>query len=271
MSNPLINLLTIALYLSVGILLWLGLRRAQPTGSAARLGTLSLAAGAILLHSAILYTGLLRGNALDLGLTNAISLVAWVIALLYLIAALTRPIESLGVLIMPVAALTVTMEWLWPIGHLLIENRTPLYSAHIIVSLLSYGLLSIAVVQSLILALQERQLRSHHPGGFLRTLPPLETMENLMFSMIGMGFLLLTLTLVSGIFFSEQVFGKALRFNHHIVLSMIAWLVFGILLAGHWRFGWRGRTALHWTLSGFVLLVLAYFGTKFVLEVVLHR
>ena len=271
MNHSLINLLAIALYLSAGILLWLGLRRAQPATSAARIGILSLAAGAILLHAAILYTGMLRANALDLGLTNAVSLVAWLIALLYLMAALTRPIESLGVLIMPVAAVTVLVEWLWPFGHLLIENRTPLYSAHIIISLLSYGLLSIAVVQSLMLAIQERQLRSHHPGGFLRSLPPLETMENLMFSMIGMGFLLLTLTLVSGVFFSEQIFGKALRFNHHIVLSLVAWLVFGTLLAGHWRFGWRGRTALHWTLTGFALLVMAYFGTKFVLEVVLHR
>ena len=92
-----------------------------------------------------------------------------------------------------------------------------------------------------------------------------------MFSMIGLGFLLLTLTLISGIFFSEAVFGKPLRFTHHILLSLIGWCVFGILLLGRWRFGWRGRTALHWTLSGFVLLALGYFGSKFVLEVILHR
>jgi ABC-type uncharacterized transport system permease subunit len=231
----------------------------------------SLATGAIMLHAAILYTGLLRDNALDLGLTNAVSLVAWVVALTYLISALSRPIESLGVFIMPLAALTLLLEWLWPIGHRLIQNTTPLYSAHIVISLLAYSLLSIAVLQSLMLALQEKQLRSHHPGGFMRTLPPLETMESLMFNMIVMGFVLLTLTLVSGIFFSEKVFGQPLRFSHHIVLSLISWGVFGVLLLGRWRLGWRGRTALHWTLSGFALLMLAYFGTKFVLEVVLHR
>lgn len=271
MTNTFMNLLAMALYLSVGYLLWLGLHRGTHATRAARWGIFSLTAGAVLLHAAILYAGLLRENALDLGLTNAVSLVAWVVAVTYLLSALSRPIESLGVFILPFAAMTMLLEWLWPYGHRLIQNTTPLYSAHIIVSLLAYSLLSVAVVQSLMLALQEKQLRGHHPGGFLRTLPPLETMESLMFSMIGLGFLLLTLTLVSGIFFSEQVFGKPLRFNHHIVLSLISWSVFGVLLVGRWRLGWRGRTALHWTLSGFAFLVLAYFGTKFVLEVVLHR
>ncbi len=270
MSSSFINLLAMALYLSVGYLLWRDLRRGARTTGAARLAIFALTTGAVLLHGAILYSGFLRENALDLGMTNAISLAAWAVALTFLVTALSRPIESLGVLIMPIAALTLLGEWLWPLGHQLIQNSTPLSSAHIVISLLAYSLLSVAVVQSLMLAWQERQLRSHQPSRFLRSLPPLETMESLMFGMIGLGFLLLTLTLVSGIFFSEE-FGKALRFNHHIVLSLISWVVFAVLLLGRWRLGWRGRTALHWTWSGFALLVLAYFGTKFVIEVVLHR
>jgi ABC-type uncharacterized transport system permease subunit len=271
MTNSLLNPLAIGLYLVVGYLLWRGLRASTPAAPSTRLAVLALGSGALLLHVTVLYTGLRHGAALDLGLTNAVSLVASVVVAIYLASSVTRPIESLGVLILPFAALTMLVEWLTPLGHQVIENRTPLYTAHIIVSLLAYSLLCVAVVQSLVLALQERQLRGHHPAGFLRTLPPLETMEGLMFGMIGLGFLLLTLTLVSGIFFSEAVFGKPLRFTHHIVLSLIGWLVFGVLLIGRWRFGWRGRTALHWTLSGFALLVLGYFGTKFVLEVVLHR
>ena len=270
MNSSFINLLAMALYLSVAYLLWRDLRRGAHTVGAARWAIFTLASGAVLLHAAILYSGFLRENALDLGLTNAISLAAWAVALTFLIAALTRPIASLGVLIMPLAALTMLGEWLSPVGHRLIQNSTPLSSAHIVISLLAYSLLSVAVVQSLMLAWQERQLRSHRPSRFLRNLPPLETMESLMFGMIGLGFLLLTLTLVSGIFFSEE-FGKALRLNHHIVLSLISWVVFAVLLLGRWRLGWRGRTALHWTWSGFALLVLAYFGTKFVMEVVLHR
>ncbi len=270
MNSSFINLLAMALYLSVAYLLWRDLRRGARTAGAARLAIFTLAAGAILLHGAILYSGFLRENALDLGLTNALSLAAWAMTLTFLVTALNRPIESLGVFIMPVAAVTLLGEWLWPFGHQLIQNSTPLSFAHIVISLLAYSLLGVAVVQSLMLAWQKRQLRSHQPNRFLRSLPPLETMESLMFGMIGLGFLLLTLTLLSGIFFSEE-FGQALRFNHHIVLSMISWVVFAVLLIGRWRLGWRGRTALHWTWSGFALLVLAYFGTKFVLEVVLHR
>ena len=110
-------------------------------------------------------------------------------------------------------------------------------------------------------------MRQHQPGGYVRALPPMETMESLMFLMIFSGFSLLTLTLVSGVLFSEAVFGKPLQFTHHTVLSIAAWFVFGILLLGHWKLGWRGRTAIPWTLLGFVLLVLAYFGSKFVFEV----
>lgn len=92
-----------------------------------------------------------------------------------------------------------------------------------------------------------------------------------MFQLIVAGFLLLTGTVVSGLFFSEQVFGRPLRLNHHTVLAIVAWLVYGVLLVGRWRLGWRGRTAVRWTVTGFVLLVLGYFGSKFVLEVVLGR
>ena len=102
-------------------------------------------------------------------------------------------------------------------------------------------------------------------------MPPLQTMEELLFQLVAVGFVLLTLTLISGALFSEQLFGRAFVFTHHVVLSMAAWLVFGILLAGHWRRGWRGRSAARWTLAGFALLLLGYFGSRFVLEVLLGR
>ena len=124
---------------------------------------------------------------------------------------------------------------------------------------------------ALLLAVQERRLHGHHPGGFVRALPPVQTMETLMFQLIVAGFLLLTGTVVSGLFFSEQVFGRPLRLNHHTVLAILAWVVYGVLLFGRWRLGWRGRVAVRWTLAGFALLVIGYFGSKFVLEVVLGR
>ena len=270
MTLALLSIPAAALYLSAAVLLWRGLRSGGPLQGGARTGLFALAAGALVLHAALLYGDLFH-TGLNLGLTSAASLVAWAVALLFLAAVLFQPIESLGVLILPVAAATLLLEWLWPTRHLTLPGASPVQAAHIVISLIAYSLLSVAVVQSVVLGLQERALHRREAGGFLRSLPPLETMEHLLFRMIAVGFVLLTLTLVSGVFFSEELFGKPLRFTHHTVLSIIAWAIFGILLTGRRLYGWRGRTAVHWTLAGFTLLVLGYFGSKFVLEVLLGR
>ena len=101
--------------------------------------------------------------------------------------------------------------------------------------------------------------------------PPLLTLERYLFRLIGAGFVLLTLALASGILFSEEVFGKAATFTHKNIFSVAGWLAFAVLLFGRWRYGWRGRTALKWILGGTLLLLLGYLGSKFVLEVLLHR
>ncbi len=270
MTIALLSIPAAALYLSAAVLLWRGLRSGGPLQGGARTGLIALAAGALVLHAALLYGDLFH-TGLNLGLTSAASLVAWAVALLFLAAVLFQPIESLGVLILPVAAATLLLEWLWPTRHLTLPGASPVQAAHIVISLIAYSLLSIAVVQGVVLGLQERALHRREAGGFLRSLPPLETMEHLLFRMIAVGFVLLTLTLVSGVFFSEELFGKPLRFTHHTVLSIIAWAIFGVLLAGRRLYGWRGRTAVRWTIAGFTLLVLGYFGSKFVLEVLLGR
>ena len=226
------------------------------------LGTLGLIA-----HGYVLYNILVQDDGLNLALMNAVNLVAWVITILFLISAFRKPINNLGILVMPLTALLLIGQWLWPGPPLLLSEFSAKESVHIIISLLAYSLLAIAAGQSVLLMVQENQIKHKHPGGFIRALPPMETMESLMFQMILVGFILLTLTLVSGVFFSEEVFGKPLQFNHHIVLSIISWLIFALLLFGRWRFGWRGKAAAIWTLSGFAILMLAYFGTKFVLEI----
>jgi ABC-type uncharacterized transport system permease subunit len=268
--EPVLSLLAIAVYLLTGALLWRRMLADVPTQRGPRIllpGTLG-----VLLHGGLLY-GHLLAQGLNLGFTNAVSLIAWVVAVLFLLASLKRPVHMLGIVIMPIAAFTVLMEWLWPSQPISLPPASVALFAHIIVSLLAYGLLSIAVVQSLLLSVQERRLHGKHKqtNRFLGALPPLETMETLMFQMIGVGFFLLTLTLISGLFFSEVVFGKPLKFTHHIVLSLFAWIAFAVLLLGRWRFGWRGRSAIRWTLGAFSLLVLGYFGTKFVLEILLSR
>jgi len=260
-------LLAFVLYLSAAGLFW----RAQSTGHGrSRSGILVLVAGALILHGSILYGDLFQ-NSLRLGLTTSASLVAWTITALFLLAVLFEPIDSLGILILPLCALSLVGAWQWPGPAGMVWATTPAQASHVIVSLLAYSLLGVALFQAVVLGVQERALHRRQAGGFLKNLPPLETMERLLFRMLGIGFILLTLTLVSGLFFSEQTFGRPLRFNHHIVLSIVAWMVFAVLLVGHWRFGWRGRTATRLTVAGFLLLVLGYFGTKFVLEVILRR
>ena len=270
MTSALLPIPAAILYLSAAGLLWHGLGSGRPLRGGARTGVFALMVGAVILHAALLYGDLFQ-TGLNLGFSTAASLVAWAVVLLFLLAALFQPIESLGPLILPIAAAMLLLEWLWPTRHLALPGASPVQAAHIVVSLLAYSLLSIAVVQGVVLGLQERALHRRQVGGFLRSLPPLETMEHLLFRMIAVGFVLLTLTLLSGVFFSEELFGRPLRFTHHIVLSIIAWAVFAVLLAGRRLYGWRGRTAVRLTLVGFSLLVLGYFGSKFVVEVLLAR
>jgi ABC-type uncharacterized transport system permease subunit len=262
--------LALAFYLAAGLLLVTRLARSEPATPAARMGILALAAGAVVLHAMVLATHLGQDGGINLALTSAFSLIAWSVAVLYVIGSLARPIENLGILILPIAALTLLVEWLWPGQHLLREASGPA-ATHIVISIVAYGLLTLAAVQALLLLVQEERLRHRHPGGFMRVLPPMQTMETLMFQMIGFGFLLLTATVVSGVFFSEEVFGRPFSLTHHVVLSVLGWVVYGILLAGRIVSGWRGVPAIRWTLAGFVLVVLGYFGSKFVLEVILHR
>jgi ABC-type uncharacterized transport system permease subunit len=269
MTNPAPNFLALTFYIAAGLLLILRLTRAKPVGAIDKIGVLSLAASAIVLHAVVLFPDLRLESALNLSLTAAFSLVAWIVAVLYLLASLYRPVDSLGILVMPLAGLIVWVTSSWPTQHP-IAMSSPWQTLHIIVSLLAYSLLCLASAQSLLLLAQERGLKQKHPGG-LRALPPMETTETLMFQMIGLGFGLLTLTVLSGVMFSETVFGKPFRFTHHMVLALCAWIVYAILIFGRWRLGWRGRAAIRWTLAGFVLLVLAYFGSKFVLEVLLGR
>jgi ABC-type uncharacterized transport system permease subunit len=121
------------------------------------------------------------------------------------------------------------------------------------------------------MAVMERRLHRGNVPQFMQNLPPLLTMERLLFRIIFAGFVLLTLTLGSGILFSEELFGKPMQFTHKTVFGILSWIIFASMLAGRALYGWRGRVAMRWTLAGFLSLVLAYIGSKFVLEVLLRH
>lgn len=140
---------------------------------------------------------------------------------------------------------------------------------HIVLSVLGAGLLTLAAAQAITLALQDALLHGGSAHRLVRALPPLQTMERILFVLIGLGFFMLSLSLLSGLLFVEDLLAQHLA--QKTVLSIAAWGVFGGLLWGRWRWGWRGRTAVRWALTGYVVLVLAYFGSKLVLEQILTR
>lgn len=224
---------------------------------------------AVLLHAITLYNNLFVPGGLNIGFFNAVSLITWLIAIMLLLAALAHPLESLGVFLLPLTGVAVSLEMIFPAEHILVTTQALELKLHILMSILAYSLLSIAAVQSVLLAIQDYHLRNKRPGGFIRALPPLQTMETLLFQMIAAGLAILTLSLITGVIYLEDMFAQHLV--HKTLLSIIAWVVFATLLWGRWRFGWRGSTAIRWTLSGFFVLLLAYIGSKWVVEIILER
>ena len=197
------------------------------------------------------------------------SLISMIVVLLLLIASMNKPVEKIGVILFPIAAamLGLDLSFSEKPHHLQIHNWQ--MSTHILTSIIAFSLLNIAAIQAVLYAIQDQQLKSHPPKPFVQSLPPLQTMESLLFQMLGAGLFFLTISLLSGFIFVEDLFGQHLV--HKTVLSILAWVIFSGLILGRIRYGWRGRTAIKLTLSGFLSLLLAYFGSKLVLELILHR
>jgi ABC-type uncharacterized transport system permease subunit len=230
------------------------------------------------LHGASIWFATVEPTAIRIGFAAMLSATLWISVAAYWLESRNLPLDGLRVLVMPCAAIAVILPVLFPGEIIVAQNYSPVFAWHIAISILAYSTLTIAAFHAILMALQEARLHSHHPstrfklfGAVLDRLPALLTMEKLLFRLIAFGFVLLTLTVLSGVIFSEQIFGKAFQWSHKIIFALLSWGLFGLLLAGRlWR-GWRGRTALGFTLTGFATLLLAYVGTRFVLEVVLHR
>ena len=222
------------------------------------------------LHGWLLYSGIFD-RALRFGFAQALSVMMFIGVALYWVESLFYELEGMQPLVLPLAAAAVPLPALFPgLESSGAHAQAFEFKLHLALAMVAYGLFVIALLHATLMAVAERQL---HRRGTLAfpNLPPLLTLETLLFRMIGAAFVFLTLTLLTGIAFSETLFGRALRSDHKTVFALLSWLIFGLLLAGRWRYGWRGRTALRWTLSGFVMLLLAYVGSRFVLEVLLRR
>jgi ABC-type uncharacterized transport system permease subunit len=268
MNQTLVAFLAIAGYLASGTIIAIRLFSDRTGKTLPRYIGITMGMVGAALHALLLYQGMGSEGGLNFNFFGAASLIAWTIILLLMLSALTKPVENLGITLLPLAALTIALDMHFPADHILAANSPWELRIHVLISLLAYSLLAMASVQAILLAIQDYHLRHRHPGGFIRALPPLQTMEALLFEMIGLGFILLTVALLSGFVFLDDLFAQHLV--HKTILSIAAWLVFGMLLWGRHRSGWRGPKALSWTLAGFVVLMLAYFGSKFVLEMVIN-
>lgn len=230
--------------------------------------------GGWLLHGAALGADVLLPSSLRLGFAVMLSATLWISVAAYWLENRNFPLDGLRILVLPCAALAVLLPALFPGSVIPLEGKSAFFSWHVAIAMLAYSTLTIAAFHAVLMALQESRLHGAGTGWLspaLDRLPALLTMERLLFRLIAFGFVLLSLTVLSGIVFSEQLFGKAVKWDHKTVFTMLSWVLFGALLAGRYWRGWRGKLALRFTLSGFATLLLAYVGSRFVLEVVLHR
>jgi ABC-type uncharacterized transport system permease subunit len=236
-----------------------------------------------LMLAAILLHGLSLGWPWDdggfrYGFAKALSATLWIGLVLLWIEGRKVPLEAMRLMVLPIAIVVLLLPLAWPGGDFGALSQRPLFVPHLLAGTLAYGVLLLAALHATLMVWVQRDLQRPMTGAppgrmsqWIGRLPPLMVLERVLFRFIAIGFALLLLTTLSGMLFSEEVFGRPFVLEHKTAFSMIATAFFGVLLAGRAIRGWRGRIATRFTLGGFALLMLAYVGTRFVLEVVLRR
>ena len=258
-----VSLISITLYCSAtGHLAW-HIHKGQAVN---KVIFFALSIAAIALHSYSSATTLSTAEGFQFGFFKIGSLFGCLTALLTLAACLYRPVENLALLSFPVAAISIisSLSAVTETSPVHISNQI---LVHIILSIFAYSVLTVAGGQAILLAIQDYRLKRKQTEGIVKLLPPLQTMEHLLFEMLWVGVFLLSASIFSGLVFLDDLFAQHLV--HKSILSISAWVVFAGLLMGRYFLGWRGTLAIRWTLVGFSLLMLAYFGSKLVLEVFL--
>ena len=247
---------------------WLAVRSVRVNPAARPLEAVLAALMGVLVHAYLLFGAIDSAGGVVIAITDSASLVGWVIGATTAIAMAFMPLGALSSVLLSLAGLLATLTGLLS-GFNEIDTPHWEVTAHIALAALAAGWLTIAVTVVCLLAWQEARVRALRPLGILAPLPPMETMEKTLFRALGGGFVVLSFALVTGFFFVHDIIAQHLA--HKVTLAVIAWLVFGVLLFGRVRYGWRGRKALKLTIAGFLFLAVAYFGAKFVLENVLGR
>lgn len=277
MRSILLHLLPASLYAGLGISFWRAFATGNgPLATAAKgrgmtLGQRLVLLGAIVLHGLAVHLDIFADAQMRFGVGAALSMMVWLAICFYWVETLYSRLDGLLTVVMPAGVLASLLPLVLKSEHLLVNAASVGFRAHFVVSMLAYSLFTLAALHAMLMSVAGHQLHNARLSRVLSTLPPLLTMETLLFRLVGIAFVLLTLALGSGVLFSEELFGTAFRVDHKSVFAFISWLLFGALLLGRRLWGWRGRMALRWTLAGFIALMLAYVGSRFVLEVLLGR
>jgi ABC-type uncharacterized transport system permease subunit len=256
------------IYIAVALDFWRSAKLPEKSQSL-KLHSAMIALG-LVIHAWLLYQAIFS-EGFNLGFYNALSAIFWLTVLVYWLSDLNHQLTNLQAFVLPPAALFAVLPAFEVSDRYIPNVAQPLFIAHIGIALLAYSLFTFAALHALLMALAERNLHNKATVIKLPSFPPLLVMESLLFKVITLGFVLLTLTLISGMLFTEQIFGKPMQFNHKTVFSFASWFIYGWLLFGRYKYGWRGRKAINLTLIGFVLLLLAYVVSKFILQVLLGR
>jgi len=270
-----LHLVPAALYAALGLYFWrtraVGASSAPVPGMARFERVLLILA--LISHGIALQGAIFPGGEMRFGFSVALSLAVWLAICFYWVETLYNRLDGLRAIVLSAGVLACLLVVVFPASHVLSDDSiaSPVFRVHFIIAMLAYSLFMLAALHAMLMAMATKQLHHGRLSKALANLPPLLTMEALLFRLIGIAFVLLTLTLLTGIVFTETLFGTAFRVDHKTVFATISWLLFGILLIGRHFRGWRGRVALRWTLAGFITLMLAYVGSRFVIEVLLHR
>jgi len=193
--------------------------------------------------------------------------VSALLVILFLVMCLSMPIKKLGILVFPATVFCLVFAHYWNSEVSYTGFSSNAFLAHVLVAMLAFAILTLATMQAILYIYQERQIKAKSSASLLIALPPLQTMESLLFRLLGIGTALLSLTLLSGALFSERIFGVPFSFNHHTILAILGWLVFFILLYKRAYHGLRGTQSVIWVIAGFSFILLGYFGTKMITEI----
>ena len=231
----------------------------------------SAIAAALAIQGFGLYRGLFSGGGMHFSFGYALSLMLWLAVLIYWLESFRSRMDGLQPMVLPLAAVCSLLPALFPQAHLVAHASAWGFRLHFIAAMLAYSLFTLSALHAVFMGFAERKLHQRSLTKSLASLPPILTMEALLFRMIVIAFALLTLALGSGALFSETIFGKPLVLDHKTLFAFVSWGIFAALLIGRRAYGWRGRIALRWTLAGFMVLLLAYIGSRFVVEIILGR